>query len=236
MKLPIIFGHRGASALEPENTMKAFDQAFHDGADGIEFDIRLTADNEIVIIHDALINRTSNGMGLVRKKTYQELLKFNFGKNEKIPLLKDVLKKFGNEKWLNIEIKEQGFEQQLLELLDVLNMHQKYIISSFKIPILQKIKELNPKIPTAFLYQKGPINLQGVIANLACEAIHPKHTIINKRLIGEALYYRLAVRAWTVDSERKAWKLTKMRIDGLITNNPKKIIYHLKNKIEKKQL
>ena len=73
MKLPIIFGHRGASSSEPENTMRAFIQAFQDGADGIEFDVRLTADNQMVIIHDSLINRTSNGFGLVRKKTYQEL-------------------------------------------------------------------------------------------------------------------------------------------------------------------
>ena len=235
MKLPMIFGHRGASALEPENTMKAFDQAFQDGADGIEFDVRLSADNQIVIIHDPLINRTSNGFGFVKKKTYQELLEFDFGKGEKIPLLKDILKKYGNEKWLNIEIKEQGFEEQLLEILDTLDIRQKYVISSFKIPVLRKIKELNPQIPTAYLYQYGPINLQGLIAKIGCEGIHPKYTIVNKRLISEALYYRLAVRAWTVDNMRKAWKLTKMRIDGLITNNPKKLILYLKNKIEKKQ-
>ncbi len=64
MKLPKIFGHRGASSIEPENTMKAFQQAFEDGADGIEFDVRLTADKQMVIIHDSLINRTSNGIGL----------------------------------------------------------------------------------------------------------------------------------------------------------------------------
>jgi glycerophosphoryl diester phosphodiesterase len=233
MKLPIIFGHRGASAIEPENTMKAFIQAFQDGADGIEFDVRLTADNQMVIIHDSLINRTSNGSGLVRKKTFQELLEFDFGKGEKIPLLEDVLKKYRNQKWLNIEIKEQGFEKQLLEMLENLKITQKYVISSFEISVLEKIKELNNEIPTAFLFEAGRINLSELIKKIECKGIHPKHTIVNKSFMGEAIYYRLAVRAWTVDNPRKALKLTKMRINGLITNNPKKIINYLKGKIAK---
>ena len=233
MKLPMIFGHRGASSIEPENTMKAFQQAFEDGADGIEFDVRLTADNQMVIIHDSLINRTSNGIGLVRKKTYQELLEFDFGKGEKIPLLEDVLKKFRNQKWLNIEIKEQGFEKQLIELLDKLKITRKYVISSFDISVIQKIKELNSDIPTAFLYQTVRINLQALLSKSQCDGIHPKHTFVNKRLITEARYYRLAVRAWTVDSQRKAWNLTKLGINGIITNNPKKILLYLKEKQQK---
>ncbi|MCK5298004.1 MAG: glycerophosphodiester phosphodiesterase [Candidatus Heimdallarchaeota archaeon] len=233
MKLPMIFGHRGASSIEPENTMKAFQQAFEDGADGIEFDVRLTADKQMVIIHDSLINRTSNGIGLVRKKTYQELLEFDFGKGEKIPLLEDVLKKFRNQKWLNIEIKEQGFEKQLIELLDKLKITRKYVISSFDISVIQKIKELNSEIPTAFLYQTIRFNLQALISKTQCDGIHPKHTIVNRRLFSEARYYRLAIRAWTVDSERKAWKLTKLGINGIITNNPKKLLLYLKEKQQK---
>ncbi|NHJ33570.1 MAG: glycerophosphodiester phosphodiesterase [Asgard group archaeon] len=235
MKLPLIFGHRGASAIEPENTMKAFQRAFQDGADGIEFDVRITADNQLIIIHDQEIERTSNGIGLVRKKTYKELMEFDFGKGEKIPLLGEVLEKFGNEKWLNIEIKEQGFEKQLLEMLENLEINQKYVISSFKIPVLQKIRELNSETPTALLYSSGRVNLYQLVANLECNGIHPKHTIINKRLMGEAKYYRLAIRAWTVNNLRKAWKLTKMRVDGIITDNPKKLIIYLKEKIAKKQ-
>ncbi len=233
MKLPMIFGHRGASSSEPENTMRAFIQAFQDGADGIEFDVRLTADNQMVVIHDSLISRTSNGFGLVRKKTYQELLGFDFGKGEKIPLLKDVLKKFGNKKWLNIEIKEQGFEEQLLEMLDKLEINQKFVISSFEISVLEKIKELNSEIPTAFLYQTIRFNLQALISKIQCDGLHPKHTLVNRRLFSEARYYRLAIRAWTVDSKRKAWNLTKLGIHGIITNNPKKLLLYLKEKQQK---
>jgi len=110
MKIPLIFGHRGSSIREPENTMRALQAAIQEGADGVEFDVRITKDREIVIIHDAMINRTSNGNGRVKKFNCSELLGFDFGKGEKIPLLKDVLKKYGNKYWLNIEIKETGFE------------------------------------------------------------------------------------------------------------------------------
>ncbi|MCK5184037.1 MAG: glycerophosphodiester phosphodiesterase, partial [Candidatus Heimdallarchaeota archaeon] len=163
----------------------------------------------------------------------QELLEFDFGKGEKIPLLEDVLKKFRNQKWLNIEIKEQGFEKQLIELLDKLKITRKYVISSFDISVIQKIKELNSEIPTAFLYQTIRFNLQALISKTQCDGIHPKHTIVNRRLFSEARYYRLAIRAWTVDSERKAWKLTKLGINGIITNNPKKLLLYLKEKQQK---
>ena len=93
MNLPLIFGHRGASALEPENTMRAFTRAFNDGAHGIEFDVRLTADNRIVVIHDKTLVRTSNGQGLVKNLTVEELLKYDFGLREKIPTLEDIDKK-----------------------------------------------------------------------------------------------------------------------------------------------
>ncbi|MHA1213294.1 MAG: glycerophosphodiester phosphodiesterase [Candidatus Heimdallarchaeota archaeon] len=128
----IIFGHRGASALEPENTMRAFARAFQDGATGIEFDIRLTKDKQIVVIHDKSINRTSNGKSLVKDMTYKELQEYDFGKGEKIPLLKDVLKLYGNRFWLNIEIKETGFEKEVVELLHKFEIKKKCLISSFK--------------------------------------------------------------------------------------------------------
>ncbi|MEA2071024.1 MAG: glycerophosphodiester phosphodiesterase family protein, partial [Asgard group archaeon] len=90
----VILGHRGASAVEPENTMRAFHKAVEDGADGIELDIHKTKDEKIVVIHDATIDRTSNGFGKVAEMTYADLQKFDFGNGEKIPLLEDVLKKF----------------------------------------------------------------------------------------------------------------------------------------------
>ncbi len=227
MQQTIIYGHRGSSAFEPENTMRAFARAFQDGAKGIEFDIRLTKDKQIVIIHDETINRTSNGSGLVRDLTYEELQKFDFGKGEKIPLLKDVLKLYGNRFWLNIEIKEIGLEDLLIELLTELNIIKKIVISSFIKEPLEKIKEIISTYNTAFLYSLKKVNLTYIKQELKCDGIHPSKNNITKRVLTKAKEMNLAIRVWTVDNPKNALKLVKMGVDGIITNNPKLIIDYL---------
>ncbi|HUT81287.1 MAG TPA: glycerophosphodiester phosphodiesterase family protein [Candidatus Bathyarchaeia archaeon] len=223
MQQPVIFGHRGSSAFEPENTMRAFARAFQDGAKGIEFDIRLTKDEQIVIIHDEAINRTSNGSGLVKDMTFEELQQFDFGKGEKIPLLKDVLKLYGNRFWLNIEIKEVKLEKQLTELLIDMNITKKIVISSFIKETLEKIKEIDFNFNTAYLYAIRKINLNYIKNELKCEGIHPSKNNITKRLLKKTKGMKLAVRVWTVDNPKKAIKLAKLGVDGIITNNPKLI-------------
>ncbi|MBN1328612.1 MAG: hypothetical protein JXA54_03980 [Candidatus Heimdallarchaeota archaeon] len=234
MQLPIIYGHRGSSILEPENTMRAFARAFQDGAKGIEFDIRMTLDEQIVIIHDGAINRTSNGSGLVKDMSYEELQQFDFGKGEKIPLLKEVLKLYGNRFWLNIEIKEIGLEKQLIEMLIDLNISKKIVISSFIPVTLEKVKEINTNFSTAYLYAIRRINLLQIKNDLKCEGIHPYKNNISKRMLKKAKEQNLAVRVWTIDNPKKAIKLAKMGVDGIITNNPKLIVDTLQaNLVEK---
>ncbi len=236
MIFPKIYGHRGASAIEPENTMRAFKRAFNDGANGIEFDIRLSADNEIVVIHDDTINRTSNGFGLVKEHTFEELLQFDFGLGEKIPLLKEVLREFGKKYLLNIEIKELGLEKQLVELLNEFNLIEKAIISSFKIPAIKKIKEIDPKIQTAYIYSINKSNLEHLKNTIKIDGIHPRKNLIKKNLVEKANLLNLSIRTWTVDNPRKAIKLAKLNIDSIITNNPKVIFHAFEVKIPKKKL
>ncbi|NHK30405.1 MAG: glycerophosphodiester phosphodiesterase [Asgard group archaeon] len=233
MKIPKIYGHRGASAVEPENTMRAFTRAFKDGAKGIEFDIRLTADKKIVVIHDDTLNRTSNGVGFVKDQTYDELLQLDFGLGEKIPLLKDVLKEYGNKYWLNIEIKELGFEQLLVDTLNEYNIKEKLIISSFKIPAIKIVKELDPKMHTAYIYSLNRPDLNKLKKTIKLDGIHPKKSLVTKQLVEEASSLNLPIRTWTVDKPKKAIKLAKLGIESIITNNPKVILQAF---IEKKAI
>ncbi|NHJ47958.1 MAG: glycerophosphodiester phosphodiesterase [Asgard group archaeon] len=229
---PLIQGHRGASAVEPENTIRAFIRAFDDGADGIEFDIRLTADKKIVVIHDKTINRTSNGKGLVKDYTFDELLKFDFGLGERIPLLAEVLTNFGNNYWLNIEVKELGFEQQLVNLLKILNVKEKIVISSFKEKALIDIKKLDRSLCTAFIYNMKNPNLEHLKSSMGIDSIHPKMNLVTKRLVKKADELNLPIRTWTVDQPKDAIKLAKLGIDTIITNNPKVIAQALDRKNE----
>ena len=99
----LLVAHRGYSDKYPENTMIAFQKAIEDGFDGIETDVHKTKDGQLVLCHDEKINRTSNGKGYIKDYTYEELLQFDFGyktkyKNQKIPLLKDLLELCQNKK------------------------------------------------------------------------------------------------------------------------------------------
>ena len=225
----IIFGHRGASAIKPENTMLAFQKAIDDGAHGIEFDIRITKDRKIVVIHDATINRTSNGTGKVSKLTYNELLEFDFGKGEKIPLLSLILEKFGNNYWLNIEVKEEGFEKELVELIGEMKLTKKFVISSFNTNVLKKLSKINKSLPLALLFVNKSGDLGRRKENLGINSIHPNKNSINKRLMKKAVKYNLIVRAWTVNNITKAKKLVKLGVEGIITDNPKEILNGLLN-------
>lgn len=139
--------HRGLYNDEiNENTISAFDNAFDNGFEGIEFDVRLTKDKVPVIIHDSFLSRVSNGKGLVKNYTYNELLKFNFGKKkiERIPKLEDVINRYNN-KTMIIELKEN------IDITPYLNDKNKYYISSFNYNYIKNI-------PYSDKYKRGIIN------------------------------------------------------------------------------
>ena len=139
--------HRGLYNDEiNENTISAFDNAFDNGYKGIEFDVRLTKDKVPVVIHDSFLSRVSNGKGLVKNYTYNELLKFNFGKKkiERIPKLEDVINRYNN-KTMIIELKEN------IDITPYLNDKNKYYISSFNYNYIKNI-------PYSDKYKRGVIN------------------------------------------------------------------------------
>jgi len=227
-KLPVIFGHRGASALEPENTFRAFSRAFQDGALGIEFDLRATVNKELVIIHDATVDRTAtNGSGRVKELTLAELRQFDFGFGEKIPTLEEVLKQYGNHYWLNIEIKEPALEKTLVDMLADLKVTKKIVISSFLSAPLKRLKELDATIPTALLFNNHSLNLRKVQQALHCDALHPHKSLISRSFLARARRFGFVIRTWTVDSRRVARKFAKLGVDAIITNNPKALLVAL---------
>lgn len=148
-----IIAHRGLHQIYQENTMDAFLEASNEEIDGIEFDVRITKDKEFVIIHNALINKTSNGSGFVKDKTLKELRKYNFGTLEypsKISTLKEVLEINFQNKILLIELKaEKSFEEKTINKL--LNLILKYryqnlYLVSFNRSLIDLIHKKEPTI------------------------------------------------------------------------------------------
>lgn len=129
-----IVGHRGAKALWPENTMLSFEKAIELGVDGIETDIQMTADGKLVLMHDLLVDRTTNGSGAVKEKTLAELRRLDAGEGQKVPLLSEFLDLVkGTDLMLNIEMKDyrpQVLDQTIAMLADY-GLTDQYVIACF---------------------------------------------------------------------------------------------------------
>jgi len=218
-KKPIVIGHRGAFSEAPENTMLSFKTAVELGADMIELDVRMCRTGEIVVIHDAEVDRTSNGTGLVREMTLEELKELDFGEGEKIPTLGEVLEFAKDRIPVNIEIKEQDIVEKVVRLVERYGMVNQVIISSFFHNALLEVKKLNPSIITAPLFMHKPVNSANLAIETRSEGLHPYYEVIDEELIQQAHENNFFVNAWTVDYEEVVEKLIKMGIDGVITND-----------------
>ncbi|MEM2375782.1 MAG: glycerophosphodiester phosphodiesterase family protein, partial [Candidatus Bathyarchaeia archaeon] len=129
--LELRVGHRGAKAYEPENTLRSFMKALELGVNAIEFDVRRTRDGELVVIHDAEVDRTTDGKGLVSELTLREIKALSTEKGERIPTLEEALDFLDRKVKILIELKEVGIEEKVLEAVKRRGLEDNVIIISF---------------------------------------------------------------------------------------------------------
>ena len=139
-------GHRGARAYEPENTLRSFKKALEIGVDAVELDVRKTKDNQLVVIHDADVKRTTDGKGLVSELTLTEIKTFSTEKGEKIPTLKEALDFLDRKVKILIELKEADVEKKVLTAVSERGLQKNVIIVSFIEEALQKVKDLDKEL------------------------------------------------------------------------------------------
>lgn len=215
--------HRGASAYEPENTLRAFRRAIEMGCDMIEMDVRLTKDDKIVVIHDDSVDRTTNGRGKVRHKTLEELKGLDAGKGERIPTLAEAIDFIGIDAGIVVEIKESGMEKGVVEALrrsDALDRFQdRCWVVSFKKNALTTLRELEPSLKTGLLvtFASDPIADAHM---LDVHAVGLYHLFINENMISKAAAHNIVPFAWTVNGEGRVRKLQGMGIGGIVTDKP----------------
>jgi len=238
----LIYAHRGYSSIYPENTISAFKAAIDSGADGIETDIHLSRDGVIVITHDENIKRVSDGEGMVKDMSYEELLKYDFGswkderfKGEKIPTLSELLDLIeGTDMVLNIEIKMgfplyPGIEEKALAMVTERGLLDRIIFSSFNHYSMAKIKKLNHTAKVAPLYSEGIFEPFNYAKTFDSYAIHPSKAVIFKPIVEDCHKLNIKVNVWTVDEIETAKKLEEMGVDALITNQPLELIKSLRS-------
>ena len=228
-----IWGHRGAYDHAPENTLTGFQMAADMGADGVELDIQLTRDREVVVIHDETVDRTSNGEGLVKDFTLSELKKLNFNKRGlteplqmEIPTLSEVFKLLEPTKLkINIELKTgvvyyEDIEAEALNIAIKCGMMRRLVWSSFNHYSVQKLKLLAPEAETALLCAGGILVTGEQCAKTGASALHPHiRQLEYPGLVDECHKHGVKVRAWTVN-EPEDFKLAQsLGADGICTNN-----------------
>jgi len=227
-----IIAHRGANNIAPENTLKAFQKAIELGADMIEFDVRKTLDEKIVISHDNTLIRITGKIGSIKNMTLNELRELDFGEGEKIPTLEELITLTKGKIDLNCEIKVRGIEQKLVDIFRNADLLDSILISSFKNDVLIKIQKIEPKIRLAALnpskcgWISSWISRKKII-NVAkynkFYAINPLFKLVNKKFIKKAHHNNIKIFPWTVDSDSAITKLIKIGVDGIITNDISKV-------------
>ena len=164
---PLVLGHRGSSKRAPENTLPAFRQALEDGANGIELDVHLCQDGEIVVMHDARVNRTTNGRGRLASLKLEEIRRLDAGSwfssafaGTKVPVLAEVFSAFGSQIVYDIELKNlgkpgPGLEEQVIRLVRAFGLEQQVLFTSFNPAAVKKCQALLPEAPAGLLMLGG---------------------------------------------------------------------------------
>lgn len=232
MKQVKIYAHRGASQYAPENTLPAFALAAQQGADGIELDVHLTKDGQLVVIHDETLERTTSGTGWVKDHTLAQLRQLCADNHmpgfaqARIPTLEEVLALVRPTGMLvNIELKTgilwyDGIEEKALDLVRRMGMENRVIYSSFNHYSIEKVRQLAPEAETAYLYSDIICDVEKYAAARGVKGLHPGLWNVQ---MGDFLRIYLdsglAVRVWTVNERQDMEQLLTAGAD-VITNDP----------------
>lgn len=240
-----VIAHRGYSAKFPENTMKAFREAEYANADGIELDVQLSKDGEVVVIHDERLNRTTSGKGYVKDFTLEELKKFDAGmlfpellEKQTIPTLKEVLTWLKtNSLTCNIELKNgvfryEGMEEKVIQLVREYNLSDRIVLSSFNHYSIVCCYRYAPEIEIAPLLSDGLYMPWVYAASIQAKGYHPHYLAAPNEVIAPSLESKIAVRPYTVNKEEEMERLFKIKCSAFITDHPTKAI-ELRKKYKK---
>lgn len=252
MPRPLIIGHRGVSALAPENTLAAFRRAIDDGADGIEFDVRLAKDGVAVVFHDPTLNRTALRDGNIADLTSTELRTIDIGSwftkmepreayssyaDQKVPTLSETLEFLKDFSGLiYIELKCDDAEVRLLvdavcRACSESVLSRQVIIKSFKMAVIPRVRLLCPGLKTAALFApkimtilRKEKHLVKIAEEFGASELSMHFSLATQKLMDRAEKRGLPVTIWTADNPRWVKRGIKLGLHSIITNNPAKLL------------
>jgi glycerophosphoryl diester phosphodiesterase len=236
---PMLFGHRGYSAIAPENTLPAFSMCVQKGIPGVELDVHLCKTGELVVVHDSNLKRVSGKEVIVEELTFEELRKLDVGSHkgkeyagEQIPLLSELFQVCGDKLYYDIELKASnakniGLEQKTWDTICAYDLEKKCMISSFNPFCILRFNRLtHHALPTAVIYDDGKgvpkVFRHGWGRHIArCSYLKPDKQQVNKETMlkfHEKKGYQICT--WTVNTKEDAKTLLELGVEGIISNNP----------------
>ena len=225
---PLVIGHRGAMGEAPENTLKSFELALKQGADGIELDVFLSKDGEVVVTHDEHLKRLTGHNLKTRQSTLKELKNLDFGQGEKIPTLKEVLDLFGQKfSVINIEIKStglftDGIEKKVAAIISDFGLVDRVLVSSFNLLNLIRLSKISCQIPRGYLSSVENWYIPPALGVPLCRAssVNMNFQAINPEIIHYYGQQKKQIWVWTVNSQKDMAFWAAQPVSAIITNYP----------------
>ncbi len=214
---PLLLGHRGCRGAHPENTFAAFEYALASGCDGFEFDVRTTADQYLVLVHDP-----KHAGRKVADHSYAVLHERRRRFRREVPsdplaYLDEMLERFASEAWLDIELKVTGIEQRVVEMLQRYRPRG-FVISSFLPGVITNCHAIDPKLPLGLICKyKSEVRPADW---LPITHLMPHHRLVTAELVKRFHDEGRKVMTWTVNDPQEMRRVAECGVDGVISDDP----------------
>ncbi|EWH09744.1 glycerophosphoryl diester phosphodiesterase family protein [Catenovulum agarivorans DS-2] len=229
-----VWAHRGASGVAPENTLRAFEQAIEAGADGIEFDVHMVEQTPIVI-HDAWLQKTTNGLGLVRQATLAQIQALDAGDGQTVPTVRETLAMIRGRCQVNLELKAANCAMVVAaEVRYAIEQGwfgpEQIIVSSFNHKQLHIFAKQMPNIRVGALTANLPVDNAAFALDLNAWSLHCNRDFVDQALVDDAHEKGLKVYVYTVNHIEDIDYMVSLRVDGIFTDYPARAIQYLQVK------
>lgn len=230
---PFLIGHRGCPAAGRENTPESFEAALEAGCDGVEFDVRMTRDEVLVVHHDEIVEGPSGPIS-IEGSTWADLAEMRFPSPRgayRVYSLAETLEAIGGRCLLNVEMKPPGrgrhtaAAERLITTLELLRPNESALVSSFDLDLLAALRRRDAGLLIGFLFSEIAAfnHLEESEIAETLQAVHPRHELVDGKLMRRAEEAGLMVSAWTVDDPAEASRLVKLGVTAVITNRPEAV-------------
>ncbi len=232
---PAVIAHRGYSGRYPENTLIALTKALETGVDALEFDVRLTRDDGLAVIHDATVDRTSSGKGAVRELTLAQLREFDAGSwfspifaGERHPSLQEVLDRVGGLSRLNVHVKATESGREIIIPMVIRELESRGLLASAYLASDQLTvalaRDLEPNIEICNLTVEPVDTYIDRSLSIGCRILQPRNVMVTAPFMEEAHGNSMEVNPFYADEEREMRRLISLGVDGILTNYPDRLL------------